>query len=279
MIELDLKSPLVSEEALDNFATELRSRKALRQSKERHEKRFHRKQQKKEKRNNQSTVIVPSGQNDAVRPAAPQQNRQTERPTPDGEFHPDRGDAIMAGGQDQLTSSLFPEINAKPEKAPPPSQQDPSTTTATADDDQVTSFAEMLRCGKTKPQAVVKAWPDLAPTRSVGIPVPLKKAGDDARPWGSKAGKEDVSNNNNNKEAVVPEGGEAEEECFAPAFKESFSDALSKAFDQLGVEDAKPPEKTGEEKEGGVGAEVEGGKKKKKKPKLLFSTSMQPRMK
>merc|ERR1719370_853966 len=64
VVELDLKSPLVSEEALDNFAADLQWRKQQRQSKERYEKRFHRKQQKKEKRQNSATIIVPSGQHE-----------------------------------------------------------------------------------------------------------------------------------------------------------------------------------------------------------------------
>jgi len=263
VVELDLKSPLVSDEALENFSAELNTRKHQRQSKERYEKRFHRKQQKKEKRQNSTTIIVPSASN--------QQKAQRigqEPATPVAE--------IAEGNVGDPQSTMFPEFNITVVKHGVTPQQPDAAAPAEEEEDQVASFAQMLRSGKSKPQPT-KAWPDLHhPSTGVGKnPTGEEKPS----PWGKKigAGKEvgkDASHKEG-KEAVEEEG----EECFVPAFKESFSDALAKAFDNLGVEDASAVSVKAEEKDMS-NVDVDGsGKKKKKKPKLLFSTSMQPRMK
>lgn len=170
-------------------------------------------------------------------------------------------------------ATMFPEFNVTVVNHGV-TPQHPNAATA-EEDDQVASFAHMLRSGKNKPQTAVKAWPGLAGGKNpVGDEKPL--------PWGKKSvavvgqevGKEAASKEG--KEAIMEEG----EECFVPAFKESFSDALAKAFDHLDVEDAAALSVKAEEKETGINVEVDGSaKKKKKKPKLLFSTSMQSRTK
>ena len=148
---------------------------------------------------------------------------------------------------------------------------------------QVASFAAMLRSGKTKSQSAVKAWPELASQPNSAV---NKSIAGDVNPWGMKklvaGGVGAVAKDTNNAPPTAKaEVVEEDAELLAPTFKDSFSDALTKAFDQLGVEDV-AAEKLVDEKDGGGGcfADVDaGGKKKKKKPKLLFSTSMQSRMK
>jgi len=261
VVELDLKSPLVSEEALENFSGELHSRKQQRQSKERYEKRFHRKQQKKEKRQNSTTIIVPSASN--------QQNEPRSGAEPITPIYSVAETEGNAGGDHVAT--MFPEFNVTVVKhgvTPELSEAAPAE-----EEDRVTSFAQMLRSGKSKTQPAVKAWPDLHQPSIGG-----KNPTNEGKPshWGKKSvvvateGKEDGKEA---KAATLEEG----EECFVPAFKESFSDALAKAFDHLDVEDATA---VAEEKETSGIAENDGSaKKKKKKPKLLFSTSMQTRTK
>jgi len=262
VVELDLKSPLVSEQALENFASELQYRKQQRQSKERYEKRFHRKQQKKEKRQNSTTVIVPS----ASSQSSDQRRPGSESTTPISSV-PETVESVSG----DPSSTMFPEFNITVVKQGV-TPQHPDAAPA-EEDDQVASFAQMLRSGKSKPQTAVKAWPGLGGAKN---PISDEKP----CPWGKKpvvakeVGKEALSKDD--KEAMVEEG----EEFFVPAFKESFSDALAKAFDNLDVEDAAAVSVKAEEKEAGVAADIDGSaKKKKKKPKLLFSTSMQSRMK
>jgi len=227
VVELDLKSPLVSEEALDNFTAELHQRRQIRQSKERYEKRIHRKQQKKEKRLHSTTVIVPS--------ASVGQRTAERRPDPDVDS-PDTGDV-----------TTFPEFNVSVLK---PSHS--VTTVEEKVEGEVSSFAAMLKGGKQP--GLVKAWPTLGPALA---PSP---------------GKIDAEKTLKTK----PVDGDEDEGSFVPAFKESFSDALSKVFDGLQVQDKDSKLTSIVEDECPV--EVDMGKKKKKsKPKLLFSTSMQPR--
>ena len=170
MIELELKSPWLSEEALENFSAELQARKSLRQSKERHEKRFHRKLMKKEKRQG-STVIVPSGQNeDSAR-------RQREA---ENDVAEDLRQGPPLPSQEPRPMERSQETAVVEEKKGVEEEEEPA----------VASFAKMLRCGKTQAAQPVAVWPDLAPKRESEKGL----AGEETRrPWGSKmgAGKEE----------------------------------------------------------------------------------------
>merc|ERR1719463_692809 len=180
------------------------------------------------------------------------------------------------------TATMFPEFNVailKPGVALSSSESAPTLAVdAEEEEDKVASFAQMLRSGKNKPQPAVKAWPDLQQPSAGG-----KKPGvevEKASPWGRKA---PVGGSGGAKDAAAGKAGAATEddgeESFVPAFKESFSDALAKAFDNLGVvEEAAAVIKAseGEVKASAEETTVDGSaRKKKKKPKLLFSTSMQ----
>ncbi|ESO97849.1 hypothetical protein LOTGIDRAFT_228391 [Lottia gigantea] len=114
------------------------------------------------------------------------------------------------------------------------------TTPSPPDDRQSLSFAQMLRNGPTK--SPVQAWPKLQ----------------------SKASSSPVVKEEKTTVYIDSDGEELEDYTPVPEFKQSFGNALQAALDSA----------TAKSESKSAGKQKDGKKKKNKKVKLLFSTSM-----
>ncbi|XP_066500059.1 RING finger protein 10 isoform X2 [Hoplias malabaricus] len=224
--ELNLQPPVLSKETLDSFSDELEKRKRLRQKKVRDERRREKRIEMEENRKQGRYPEVPIGlENLQHFPAfgSPPEYSPIVRPP-----------ELLLGTSSPLSSSpasdgaVFPSLNG-----PSPCL----SVGSVEEDSHCMSFAQMLRDGKARVDAV----PRHTPKKDMLLaPLPTDSDGEN----------------------------DASERVPVPNFQNSFSQAFEAALLQL---DHSPPARvkapaTAEEK-GGV-------KKKKKKQKLLFSTSM-----
>ncbi|TWW60696.1 RING finger protein 10, partial [Takifugu flavidus] len=222
--ELVLQPPVLSKETLETFADELEKRKRMRQKKlreeKRREKRIEMEENKKQGKYPEVHIGLENLQHFPAFGSPPHNSSPPEQPA----FTVDPPSPLSSSPSD---GSRFPVL-AGQSLAP--------SVGSMEDDSHCVSFAQMLRDGKARADAGLRATP--------------KKDKLLAPPAADSDGESDGSDR-------VP----------VPSFQNSFSQAIEKALLQLDSEAAGVPLPV-------VEPDEKGGKKKKKKQKILFSTSM-----